>query len=347
MQHAVYFICYSRADSEFALKLNKDLKARGVDTFLDQINLKLGPSWDDQIEIALRSASSVLFLASPASVNSENVKDELDFALSLKKNIIPVMIEACQFPLRYRRKNYIDLSSNYREGLSRLIENLQNNAEVNSDSDAKSPVAEVKSLSSIKAFLFTGIIVFVILSVIGFAVFIYKNDNIQVKPVSDSSKITPALNTEDTSIRDKNQVQKPDTKNVKSPTYLTKAIFISYTLKKSYKDSVTGVFVRVMNEGEEKLFAQIEDGDRDNSTKTTYKPFSTNPLNLILTSNHILKDSCKRFHVNVWQNSPRRSDDWNFDAKVILKFSDGSEMNAWGRNILLKGINDTGKFSAY
>ena len=39
------FISYSRTDSDFAIKLGKDLKARGINIWLDKLDIKPGEIW--------------------------------------------------------------------------------------------------------------------------------------------------------------------------------------------------------------------------------------------------------------------------------------------------------------
>lgn len=51
------FFSYSRTDSEFVLKLAKDLRDAGAELWLDQLDIKAGEHWDTSIEADLNSAS--------------------------------------------------------------------------------------------------------------------------------------------------------------------------------------------------------------------------------------------------------------------------------------------------
>jgi hypothetical protein len=75
------FFSYSRADSEFALRLAKDLRTAGARLWIDQLDIPPGARWDQSVEQALKCCSAVLVVLSPASVQSENVLDEIHFAL--------------------------------------------------------------------------------------------------------------------------------------------------------------------------------------------------------------------------------------------------------------------------
>jgi hypothetical protein len=122
---ATAFISYSREDSEFALRLAQDLKAAGAPVWLDQLDLKPGTSWDNSIEDALMDAPEMLVILSPTSVRSENVRDEISYALKQGKTVVPVLYMECVIPLRLERKQHIDFRTNYARGLAHLLEHLR------------------------------------------------------------------------------------------------------------------------------------------------------------------------------------------------------------------------------
>jgi hypothetical protein len=90
------FVSYSRADSAFALRLVEDLKMAGVNIWLDQLDIDAGVAWDRAVEDALFRCPSMLVILSDVSVNSENVRDEISFALSRQKRILPVLYRDCE-----------------------------------------------------------------------------------------------------------------------------------------------------------------------------------------------------------------------------------------------------------
>src|SRR5947207_15448218 len=97
------FFSYSRSDSAFVLKLAKDLRDAGAELWLDQLDIKAGSRWDASIEAALNASTCIIVILSPASVGSNNVMDEVSFALENGKTVIPVMITECVTPFRLRR----------------------------------------------------------------------------------------------------------------------------------------------------------------------------------------------------------------------------------------------------
>ena len=119
------FISYSREDSEFALRLAQDLRAAGASVWIDQLDIRPGKPWDNAIEDALQNSPLMLAVLSPTSVRSENVRDEIAYALKQGKIVVPVLYMDCVIPLRLERKQYIDFRSDYARGLNALLHHLR------------------------------------------------------------------------------------------------------------------------------------------------------------------------------------------------------------------------------
>jgi parvulin-like peptidyl-prolyl isomerase len=118
------FFSYCREDSEFALRLAEDLKAAGASVWIDQVDIELGTQWDRAVEDALNSCRRMLVILSPVSVKSSNVRDEVSFALSKQKRVIPVLFRECDVPFRLARLQHIDFRSDYERGLKSLLKAL-------------------------------------------------------------------------------------------------------------------------------------------------------------------------------------------------------------------------------
>jgi hypothetical protein len=125
MSSTKVFFSYSRKDTAFALTLAQEVRSAGADIWIDQLDIRAGDLWDVEIEKALVNASCVLVILSPFSVASDNVQDEIAFALDAEKTIIPVILEPCTIPFRLRRWMHIDFSKNYEEGLEHLMAALK------------------------------------------------------------------------------------------------------------------------------------------------------------------------------------------------------------------------------
>jgi uncharacterized membrane protein HdeD (DUF308 family) len=118
------FLSYAREDSDFALRLVKDLRTAGAIVWLDQIDIRPGERWDQSVENALARCSSLVVVLSPASVASANVMDEVSFALEGGKVVVPVLYRDCTIPFRLRRLQYLDFRINYENGLRDLLQTI-------------------------------------------------------------------------------------------------------------------------------------------------------------------------------------------------------------------------------
>jgi len=133
------FLSYARANSAFALRLAADLKRAKANVWLDQLDIPPGLQWDRAVEQAVIACQEVIVLLSPASVDSNNVMDEVAYALDERKTLIPLLIEECRIPFRLRRLQHIDFRSSYDAGLNRLLSTLA--AETKAASPAAVPEA--------------------------------------------------------------------------------------------------------------------------------------------------------------------------------------------------------------
>ena len=115
------FISYSSEDADFALRLGKDLKSKGLNIWLDQLELRPGDDWESKVEDALDISEQFLIILSLTSVKSDNVRNELRFAKDEKKRIIPVLYQKCKIPLSLRQKQRSDFTKDYDEGFIDLL----------------------------------------------------------------------------------------------------------------------------------------------------------------------------------------------------------------------------------
>ena len=119
-----YFLSYSRTDQEVALRFAKDLRAAGIAMWVDQLDIRPSEHWDRAIERAVRDCRGLLVVLSPRSIASDNVADEISFAIDNGKSVLPLMIERCALPLRITRMQVIDATANYERALEQCIDTL-------------------------------------------------------------------------------------------------------------------------------------------------------------------------------------------------------------------------------
>ena len=109
---AQIFISYSRKDIGFARKLAGDLEKAGYEVWWDLTDLRGGDDWPRVIPKAIESSQYVVVVLSPNSIVSDWVEKEYTQALSLRKKIIPIMLERSEIPFSLNTINYVDFTSN-------------------------------------------------------------------------------------------------------------------------------------------------------------------------------------------------------------------------------------------
>jgi hypothetical protein len=100
------------------------LVSRGIIAWRDVDDIPAGANWDWEIQEAISRCTHVLFIATASSVKSENVKDELGFARTKGKTIVPLMFDHTELPLRIHRSQALDFTGDMGSALEKLIRNL-------------------------------------------------------------------------------------------------------------------------------------------------------------------------------------------------------------------------------
>lgn len=120
-----YFLSYSRSDEHIALRLAKAVRSRGVEMWVDQLDIRPSEHWDRAIERAVRDCRGLVVILSPRSVASDNVADEISFAIEHRKSVLPVMIEKCSLPLRITRMQMIDATESFDRAVDQCVAELR------------------------------------------------------------------------------------------------------------------------------------------------------------------------------------------------------------------------------
>lgn len=117
------FISHSTKDKSTASRLYQAFKNVGATPFLAPISIRPGALWKEEIFRELASSEWVFFLASESACKSSAVQQEIGAALSLKKQIIPLLldIDPSDLPGFLGQEQAIDLRTSER----RLHEQIQ------------------------------------------------------------------------------------------------------------------------------------------------------------------------------------------------------------------------------
>ena len=86
------FISYAHADSDRVLPVAEALQNNGCRGWFDS-GIEAGTEWPEYIEERLANSEVVLVFMTPAAVESRNCRNEINFALELKKEILVVYLE--------------------------------------------------------------------------------------------------------------------------------------------------------------------------------------------------------------------------------------------------------------
>jgi hypothetical protein len=154
-----YFLSYSRADEVFALRLAADVRRADISLWVDQLDIRPSEHWDRAVERAVRDCRGIVVILSPRSVASDNVADEISFAIDGGKSVLPIMIERCNLPLRIARMQVIDATGNYEKAAQQCVAELKRGRETvppqdlaRKSEEASIPAAEVESVGRILTF---------------------------------------------------------------------------------------------------------------------------------------------------------------------------------------------------
>jgi TolB protein len=140
-----FFMSYSREDTVKQRRIVKELRERGINIWVDIENLTPGtPTWEREIEKAIRGSTGIVVLLSPESNNSEWVRREISFGEQHRKRIFPVLIEGDDFtstPLRLANHQRVDLRTKFEAGLDELAAAIRDYIGVKQEIATQSHVA--------------------------------------------------------------------------------------------------------------------------------------------------------------------------------------------------------------
>lgn len=125
------FVSYSHRDKEEVFEIINDLMLCACNIWYDT-GIHSGEDWNNEIAEHLFNAECVLFMVTANSIQSEYVKDELNFAKSKQKKIYPVFLENVSLPIslelllgRAQAISYSD--SDIEDSRFKLREKIKNN----------------------------------------------------------------------------------------------------------------------------------------------------------------------------------------------------------------------------
>src|SRR5271156_596426 len=95
------FISYSRTDTEFVQSIASSLHAIGKSLWIDTDDISDADVFPQAIRTAIEESDAFLFVITKASVTSRFCEQEVTYARSLNKRIVPVLrqgVEDAEIP---------------------------------------------------------------------------------------------------------------------------------------------------------------------------------------------------------------------------------------------------------
>ncbi|NEZ66370.1 TIR domain-containing protein [Leptolyngbyaceae cyanobacterium CCMR0082] len=112
------FLSYAEEDGENAIKIRRSLTQRAFTVWTSRTDIVTGEDFLSAIHRGIEQADNLIYMISPEAMVSKYCQDELNYALSLHKRIIPILAcptDIAQIPEVIRAIQYIDLTDNVRE----------------------------------------------------------------------------------------------------------------------------------------------------------------------------------------------------------------------------------------
>ena len=128
------FISYSRTDTEFVQRIASSLEENGKSAWVDTVGISDAEVFPRAIRSAIEESDAFLFVITPASVASGYCEQEVTYASSLAKRIVPVLRDAVpdgDLPEEIRTRNWIPFSpgDDYDASVGRVVQALDTDLE--------------------------------------------------------------------------------------------------------------------------------------------------------------------------------------------------------------------------
>jgi hypothetical protein len=122
------FISYSHKDKDFVQYLIYRLSQRDVSLWLDEDRIYASEVWRDTIHSGLNTSDAMILVVTPDSMDSDEVRKEWQYFLSLKRPVIPLILKKSNLHYQLeniqRIDNFVEING-FDNGFTKLINALQ------------------------------------------------------------------------------------------------------------------------------------------------------------------------------------------------------------------------------
>ena len=120
------FLAHAESDRAITEKIRQTLMRESFTIWTDRTDIKTGAEFQAEINQGIEEADNVVYLISSDSLGSAYCQQEINYALSLNKRIIPLLIESInleQIPSSLRALQFIDFTGSQDEAQFHTIAN--------------------------------------------------------------------------------------------------------------------------------------------------------------------------------------------------------------------------------
>lgn len=130
------FLAYAQADAEVMDTVRRLLRRQGFTVWSSQTDIPTGETFKQVVNQGIEEADTMVYLLSPDSLQSQYCEYELDYAVSLSKRVIPILVRplaAAAVSPAIQALQYIDFTDNikpedYLQDENELIKTLNQDA---------------------------------------------------------------------------------------------------------------------------------------------------------------------------------------------------------------------------
>jgi TIR domain-containing protein len=92
------FICYASQDRDRVLPIAEELEAAGVRVWVDRNKIGGGSNYGQEIVRAIKGCKVLVVMCTEASMQSRNVRQEIQLAWNYEQSYLPLLLEPVRFP---------------------------------------------------------------------------------------------------------------------------------------------------------------------------------------------------------------------------------------------------------
>ncbi|NES75604.1 toll/interleukin-1 receptor domain-containing protein, partial [Okeania sp. SIO1H4] len=125
------FLAFAEANKSIMEQIRKSLIREGITVWSSHADIKTGKDFQVEIERGIAGADNLIYLLSPEAIKSEYCQQELTYALSLNKRIIPILIsptDLTEIPAEINNLQFIYFTQSESEGIDKLLKELKSEA---------------------------------------------------------------------------------------------------------------------------------------------------------------------------------------------------------------------------